>query len=176
MLNLFFVTSMSTFVNASLSEPPTTPISTKETKSNETSPMLNPVHSQLLRKLALIYSAIITSNLIQDLLKELNYLMYLLTSETNAVKNEKKDGLSCRCSETSIKEMFQPFTKEICIFRARSDGVFFVCVVLEDQWNLLKHLNKSTLQTLSEMPIISTYLPEFASKIGEFVNDVSIIL
>lgn len=154
-----------------------TPDGAIEPRSNEISPILNPLHTQLLRKLALIYSAIITSNLIQDLLKEINYLMSLLTSEMNFMKNENKDLQgNCQCTETSIKEMFLPFTKEICIFKTRSDGVFFVCVVLEDQWNMLKYLNKSTLQILCEMPVMAAHLPEFTNKIRTFVNDVSIIL
>lgn len=94
----------------------------------------------------------------------------------NSIKNENKDIQGkCLCTEAAIKEMFLPSTKDICIFKTRSDGVFFVCVVLEDQWNMLKYLNKSTLQIFCEMPVVSDNLPEFASKIMNFVNDVSVI-
>lgn len=127
-------------------------------------------HKILIKRLALLYSTSITSNLIQDLLKELNYIISLLT--TGSIMRDSTNYL-CLCTETLIPQMFLPNTKEICLFRINIEGIYFASVVLENQWNLLKYLNKSTLSALSECWQLSACMPDFVDKIQNFLQEVN---
>lgn len=103
----------------------------------------------------------------QDLLKELNYLMSLLTndSEVDSLK------FTCHCSKSAPS--FVSNAKEICLFKRSYEGTYFACVVLENQWSLLKYLNKSTLSILAGNDSVREYAPQLCEKIASFVNEVS---
>ncbi|XP_065214398.1 codanin-1 [Planococcus citri] len=127
---------------------------------------IKPEHEALIEKLALLYSATISSNLVQDLLKELNYVMSLLTNNS-----EFDSNVTCCCSKTEIPLMFTSNAKEICLFKRYYEGIYFACVVLENQWSLLKYLNKATLTIISENDSIRAYSPHLSQKIISFMNE-----
>lgn len=129
-------------------------------------------HLAIIRKLALLYSASITSNLIQDLLKEFNYVMSLLTTDTNI--NFDFEQCPCRCDKDSISSMFAANTKEICLFKISLEGMYFACLVLENQWSLLRHLSKSMLAILADNKSVSSYFPKFKERVRAYLNEVSV--
>lgn len=126
-------------------------------------------HKNLIEKLALLYSAAISSNLTQDLLKELNYVMSLLTNDSEIDSHK----YPCHCSAQSYLT-FSSTAKEICLFKTSCEGIYFACLVLENQWNLLKYLNKSTLTILSENNSVRTFVPRLRDEIISFINKVRI--
>lgn len=125
-------------------------------------------HKTLILKLASLYSAIITANLVQDLLKELHFLISLLTSSVKV----KSVQYTHYCLYQSIEKFFHPNTKDICLFKIKAEGTYFASVTLFEQWDILKYLDKSTISLLSQNKLIAFFVPEFAARIRDFIEKV----
>jgi hypothetical protein len=103
------------------------------------------------------------SNHSQDLLKELNYLMSLLSSTT---KLDDDEIYSLKSEESIILENIG----KISLFEVNEEGMYFAALVLEQLWNLLKQLNTATLRTLTH--VLNAIVPEFADRISQHVEEV----
>lgn len=125
-------------------------------------------HKTLILKLALLYSAVMTANLIQDLLKELTFLISLLTS---TVKLDSVQYFHYSSSEL-VETMFHPSTKEIGLFKTVGEGAYFAVIVLKKQWDLLKHLGKSMVSLFAQNKPLVSFAPEFAARIRSFIEEV----
>lgn len=115
----------------------------------------------LIKKLAVLYSAVLTSNYTQDLLKELSYTMSLLRAKL------QNDETSPTKSQDSI---ILEDGRKISLFESNGEGIYFAALVLQQQWNLLKQLNTATLSILAELFI--KLIPEFADQIFKHVEKV----
>ncbi len=144
---------------------PTTPL----TKPKKPQPHLSTIkqkHVHLIRSLALLYSACIASNLMQDLLKELNYVISLLMADTKTKNNYNRP---CHCEQISTEEMLTD-NKDLCLFAINSEAMYFASVVLEDQWQLLRYLNVSTLNAFCQNASLDLLVPNFVRRIKNFLH------
>ncbi|KAJ8289625.1 hypothetical protein GJAV_G00003470 [Gymnothorax javanicus] len=113
--------------------------------------------SSALDLLAQLYCACISENLVPNVFLELFFVLQLLTSRAPPV-SEDEDGEEC------LKEGGAVDVLEMCYFRSLHNCVYFAIQVLENQFELVSHLDRCTLRLLAENERVGCFAPSLRDR------------
>uniref|UniRef100_A0A096M541 Codanin 1 n=1 Tax=Poecilia formosa TaxID=48698 RepID=A0A096M541_POEFO len=109
--------------------------------------------------LAELYCTCISENLVPNVYLELFFVMQLLTSRSLHTHNDEEQ-LSL-CSEDVL---------ERCYLRQVHNCVYFAVKVLENQFQLVAHLDKCTLRLLAENERVASFSPDLKDRLSQAQN------
>uniref|UniRef100_A0A3P8P1P8 Codanin-1 C-terminal domain-containing protein n=2 Tax=Astatotilapia calliptera TaxID=8154 RepID=A0A3P8P1P8_ASTCA len=98
-----------------------------------------------------LYSTCISENLVPNIFLELFFVMQLLTSRSPHTHDDEQESLCAAHSHSDILER--------CYLRLVHNCVYFAVKVLENQFQLVAHLDKCTLRLLAENERVASFSP-----------------
>ncbi|CAN9502488.1 unnamed protein product [Ophioblennius macclurei] len=105
--------------------------------------------------LANLYCTCISENLVPNIFLELFFVMQLLTSWSAHNNDEDQESLHAADSEVL----------ERCYLRQVHNCVYFAVKVLENQFQLVAHLDKCTLRLLAENERVASFSPDLRDRL-----------
>ncbi|XP_074548821.1 codanin-1 [Halichoeres trimaculatus] len=114
--------------------------------------------SQELDVLAELYCACISENLVPNIFLELFFVMQLLTSQSPHTHDDEEQGSLCAGNSDLL---------ERCYLRPVHNCVYFAVKVLENQFQLVAHLDKCTLRLLAENERVASFSPELRDRLTQ---------
>ncbi|XP_029973279.1 codanin-1 [Salarias fasciatus] len=105
--------------------------------------------------LANLYCTCISENLVPNIFLELFFVMQLLTSWSAHNNDEDQEGLRA----------VEPEVLERCYLRQVHNCVYFAVKVLENQFQLVAHLDKCTLRLLAENERVASFSPDLRERL-----------
>ncbi|XP_077418569.1 codanin-1 isoform X2 [Vanacampus margaritifer] len=110
--------------------------------------------------LAELYCACISENLVPNVFLELFFVMQLLTSQSPHTPDKNDDD-----EEESVRTLNSDVLKRPYL-RTVHNCVYFAVKVLENQYQLLAHLDKCTLRLLAENERVASFSPPLSDRLG----------
>ncbi|CAJ1073278.1 codanin-1 isoform X1 [Xyrichtys novacula] len=111
--------------------------------------------------LAELYCTCISENLVPNIFLELFFVMQLLTSRSPLTLNEDEQGSLCAANSDVL---------ERCYLRQVHNCVYFAVKVLENQFQLVAHLDKCTLRLLAENERVASFSPELRDRLTQAMD------
>ncbi|XP_028994327.1 codanin-1 [Betta splendens] len=108
--------------------------------------------------LAELYCTCISENLVPNIILELFFVMQLLTSWPTHKHDDDNQQSLCRVNSDVL---------ERCYLREIHNCVYFAVKVLEDQFQLVSHLDKCTLRLLAENERVASFSPELRDRLTQ---------
>ncbi|XP_061651342.1 codanin-1 isoform X1 [Phyllopteryx taeniolatus] len=113
--------------------------------------------------LAELYCACISENLVPNIFLELFFVIQLLTSRSpntsdNNDENEEEEGSVCVLNSDVLERRY---------LRQVHNCVYFAVKVLENQYQLLAHLDKCTLRLLAENERVASFSPRLRDRLSQ---------
>ncbi|XP_013871971.1 codanin-1, partial [Austrofundulus limnaeus] len=105
-----------------------------------------------------LYSTCISENLVPNVFLELFFVMQLLTSRSPHTHSDEEQGSLCALSSDVL---------ERCYLRQVHNCVFFAVKVLENQFQLVAHLDKCTLRLLAENERVGSFSPGLRDRLTQ---------
>uniref|UniRef100_A0A3B3YRB3 Codanin-1 C-terminal domain-containing protein n=1 Tax=Poecilia mexicana TaxID=48701 RepID=A0A3B3YRB3_9TELE len=106
--------------------------------------------------LAELYCTCISENLVPNVYLELFFVMQLLTSRSLHTHNDE--------------EQLSLYVLERCYLRQVHNCVYFAVKVLENQFQLVAHLDKCTLRLLAENERVASFSPDLKDRLSQAQN------
>ncbi|XP_017276948.1 codanin-1 isoform X2 [Kryptolebias marmoratus] len=103
-----------------------------------------------------LYSTCISENLVPNIFLELFFVMQLLTSRSPHTHSDEEQGSLCAVSSDVL---------ERCYLRQVHNCVYFAVKVLENQFQLVAHLDKCTLRLLAENERVASFSPDLRDRL-----------
>ncbi|XP_061599882.1 codanin-1 [Cololabis saira] len=106
--------------------------------------------------LAGLYCTCISENLVPNIFLELFFVMQLLTSQSPHTQNEEQK--TCDGNSDVLERSY---------LRQVHNCVYFAVKVLENQFQLLAHLDKGTLRLLAENERVASFSPDLRNRLAQ---------
>uniref|UniRef100_UPI0037E84750 codanin-1 n=1 Tax=Semicossyphus pulcher TaxID=241346 RepID=UPI0037E84750 len=107
--------------------------------------------------LAELYCTCISENLVPNIFLELFFVMQLLTSQSPHTHDDEQESL-CAVNSDVL---------ERCYLRQVHNCVYFAVKVLENQFQLVAHLDKCTLRLLAENERVGSFSPDLRDRLTQ---------
>ncbi|XP_014871855.1 codanin-1 [Poecilia latipinna] len=111
--------------------------------------------------LAELYCTCISENLVPNVYLELFFVMQLLTSRSLHTHNDEEQLSLCSVNSDVL---------ERCYLRQVHNCVYFAVKVLENQFQLVAHLDKCTLRLLAENERVASFSPDLKDRLSQAQN------
>ncbi|XP_054894715.1 codanin-1 isoform X2 [Poeciliopsis prolifica] len=111
--------------------------------------------------LAELYCTCISENLVPNLFLELFFVMQLLTSRSLHTHTDEEQLSLCSVNSDVL---------ERCYLRQVHNCVYFAVKVLENQFQLVAHLDKCTLRLLAENERVASFSPDLKDRLSQAQN------
>ncbi|XP_039993857.1 codanin-1 isoform X2 [Xiphias gladius] len=105
-----------------------------------------------------LYCTCISENLVPNIFLELFFVMQLLTSRSPHTHDDDEQGSLCAVNSDVL---------ERCYLRQVHNCVYFAVKVLENQFQLVAHLDKCTLRLLAENERVSSFSPDLRERLTQ---------
>ncbi|XP_034531255.1 codanin-1 [Notolabrus celidotus] len=115
-------------------------------------------YSSDLDLLAELYCTCISENLVPNIFLELFFVMQLLTSRSPHTHDDEEQGSLCARNSDVL---------ERCYLRQVHNCVYFAVKVLENQFQLVAHLDKCTLRMLAENERVASFSPDLRDRLTQ---------
>uniref|UniRef100_A0A1A7YT42 Codanin 1 n=2 Tax=Iconisemion striatum TaxID=60296 RepID=A0A1A7YT42_9TELE len=131
----------------------------KVTSDMQTSPKPSKVtFSSELDVLVKLYCTCISENLVPNIFLELFFVMQLLTSWAHHTHDDEEQKSFCAANSDVL---------ERCYLRQVHNCVYFAVKVLENQFQLVTHLDKCTLRLLAENERVASFSPDLRDRLTQ---------
>ncbi|KAM6969504.1 codanin-1 [Tautogolabrus adspersus] len=114
--------------------------------------------SMELELLAELYCTCISENLVPNIFLELFFVVQLLTSRSPHTHDDEEQGSLCAGNSDAL---------ERCYLRQVHNCVYFAVKVLENQFQLVAHLDKCTLRLLAENERVAAFSPDLRDRLTQ---------
>ncbi|KAJ8340940.1 hypothetical protein SKAU_G00332310 [Synaphobranchus kaupii] len=118
--------------------------------------------SSALDLLAQLYCACIAENLVPSVFLELFFVLQLLTSRAASASEEEDDEEDKRPKEGGTVDVL-----DRRYFRKLHNCVYFAVLVLENQFELVSHLDRCTLRLLAENERVGCFSPSLRDRLSQ---------
>ncbi|TKS86939.1 Codanin-1 [Collichthys lucidus] len=108
--------------------------------------------------LAELYCTCISENLVPNIFLELFFVMQLLTSQSPHTHDDDEQESLCAASSDVLEK---------CYLRQVHNCVYFAVKVLENQFQLVAHLDKCTLRLLAENERVAFFSPDLRDRLTQ---------
>ncbi|XP_027130983.1 codanin-1 [Larimichthys crocea] len=108
--------------------------------------------------LAELYCTCISENLVPNIFLELFFVMQLLTSQSPHTHDDDEQESLCAASSDVLEK---------CYLRQVHNCVYFAVKVLENQFQLVAHLDKCTLRLLAENERVAFFSPDLKDRLTQ---------
>ncbi|XP_070836142.1 codanin-1 [Chaetodon trifascialis] len=108
--------------------------------------------------LAELYCTCISENLVPNIFLELFFVMQLLTSQSPHTHDDGEQESLCAANSDVL---------ERCYLRQVHNCVYFAVKVLENQFQLVAHLDKCTLRLLAENERVASFSPDLRDRLTQ---------
>ncbi|XP_041809480.1 codanin-1 [Chelmon rostratus] len=109
--------------------------------------------------LAELYCTCISENLVPNIFLELFFVMQLLTSQSPQTHDDDDEQESLCAANSDVLER--------CFLREVHNCVYFAVKVLENQFQLVAHLDKCTLRLLAENERVASFSPDLRDRLTQ---------
>ncbi|XP_051251227.1 codanin-1 [Dicentrarchus labrax] len=108
--------------------------------------------------LAELYCTCISENLVPNIFLELFFVMQLLTSQSPHTHDDNEQGSLCAANSDVLEK---------CFLRQVHNCVYFAVKVLENQFQLVAHLDKCTLRLLAENERVTSFSSDLRDRLTQ---------
>ncbi|XP_072313743.1 codanin-1 [Eucyclogobius newberryi] len=108
--------------------------------------------------LATLYCTCISQNLVPNIFLELFFVVQLLTSRSTHNHNDNEQDSLCAMNTDVL---------ERCYLKQVHNCVYFAVKVLENQFNLVVHLDKCTLRLLADNERVASFSPDLRDRLAQ---------